>query len=465
MLAPSLIYAANMSVAELRTALRNLIVGQKDRLTHEEIEAACAKLGMPAPPADGTKAERLEASFKATPDIQLRNVATNFLNQYSPSASDRNRIQDIVWREAGFPEINKKVRRNIARSLDSQPLYIRAEGFDRLLDTLWILDDDPFDFLGANRNSLRARIERHVYRNPDDWSAEEFFENIGAFEASDRRFGLFLEGLASADVRPDDAAQHSFVTKVNAALADSGTELREVGTDQGYPTFSLVTTRSAPIRTTKNIIFASPVKPDLRFIDAINNDIEIVTNADKVLVYDRPLRIEGLRWRDLQQWWADNQKITDPVLAKTTLYQRLLSSLPEKSPPQHAFFVGFHRAFGKSIPDLPALIPEVWLFWDPKTVKERGPQALARFRMDFLMLLPQGVRVVIEIDGKQHYAREDGKADASRYANLMAADRELKLSGYDVFRFGAHELQSADAATIVKHFFESLFNRYRVVGS
>ena len=432
-------------------------------MTHKEIEATCAKLGLPVPPAEGTKAERLEASFKSTPDAQLLNVAKSFLEGCSPAASERNKIQDLIWRESAFPEINKKARRSVARALESEPFYLRTEGFDRLLDELWILDDDPLGFFGTNCNSLRSKIDRHVYRNPEDWSAEELFEHIGAFGASDRRFGLFLEGLVSADVRPDETAQRLFVAKVNAALVQSGTELREIGIDQGYPSFRLVTTRSTPLRTPKNIIFASPVKPDLRFIDAINNDIEIVTNVDKVLVYDRPLPVDGLRWRDLQRWWAETQQIEDPVSAKITLYQRLLSSLPEASPPQHAFFVGFHKAFGKAIPDLPALLPEVWLHWDPKTVKERGPQALVRFRMDFLMLLPQGARVVIEIDGKQHYAQDDGKADTVRYANLVAADRELKLSGYEVFRFGAWELQSADTGTVVKNFFDSLFKQYRVI--
>ncbi|MFB7225150.1 hypothetical protein [Streptomyces sp. NPDC056227] len=31
--------------------------------------------------------------------------------------------------------------------------------------------------------------------------------------------------------------------------------------------------------------------------------------------------------------------------------------------------------------DHPALLPEVWLHWDPKTVEERGPEALLRSRM------------------------------------------------------------------------------------
>lgn len=61
-------------------------------------------------------------------------------------------------------------------------------------------------FGGVDR-SLRAAINQHVYPNPEDWSVEDLFDKLGAFVASDRRFGLFLEGLASSDVLPDEAAQ------------------------------------------------------------------------------------------------------------------------------------------------------------------------------------------------------------------------------------------------------------------
>lgn len=432
-------------------------------MTHKDIEFFCLKLGMAAPPHEenNSKAQRLLASFDATPDAELPKVATHFLEHSSPSARDRNQIQDLLWQDSAYPEINKKVRRNIARALESEQFFLRADGFDRLINRVWVLDSD-FDLPWVDSNSLKKKIERHVYNNPGDWSMEDLFENLGALEASDRRFAIFLEGLASADVRPDEAAQKSFVSKINAVLLESGSELREIGNKEGYPVFSLVSVRTPPAGTPKNIIFASPLKPDLRFIDAVSNDIEIVTNADKVLVYDRALTADGLRWRDLQKWWSESQKIADATQAKKSLYKRLLSSLPESSPPQTSIFVSYHQEFGKAIPDLPALLPEVWLHWDPKTVKERGPQALLRFRMDFLMLFPHGVRVVIEVDGKQHYAQDNGQADVSRYAKMAAADRELKLSGYEVFRFGAEELRGDQAHDVARTFFESLFKRYRV---
>jgi hypothetical protein len=46
-------------------------------------------------------------------------------------------------------------------------------------------------------------------------------------------------------------------------------------------------------RIPRCVIFASSEKPDIRLGNAVSNDIEIVTNADKVLVYDRPIDHNG----------------------------------------------------------------------------------------------------------------------------------------------------------------------------
>jgi hypothetical protein len=84
--------------------------------------------------------------------------------------------------------------------------------------------------------------------------------------------------------------------------------------------------------------------------------------------------------------------------------------------------------------------------------------------MDFLLLLPHAQRVVLEVDGSHHYATPDGKRpDATRYAANMRADRELKLNGYEVFRFGAAELRDpASAHHLLQTFFTDLFRRFGV---
>jgi very-short-patch-repair endonuclease len=104
------------------------------------------------------------------------------------------------------------------------------------------------------------------------------------------------------------------------------------------------------------------------------------------------------------------------------------------------------------------------LHWDPKTVAQRGAAALLRFRMDFLMLAG-AQRIVIEVDGAGHYADSRGYGDPARYATMMSADRDLRLSGYEVFRFGAQELRDpARAEPTLADFFHTLFDRYNVTG-
>jgi very-short-patch-repair endonuclease len=82
--------------------------------------------------------------------------------------------------------------------------------------------------------------------------------------------------------------------------------------------------------------------------------------------------------------------------------------------------------------------------------------------MDFLLLLPGGHRVVLEVDGASHYSR-DGRPDPAAYARDARADRDLKLAGYEVFRFGATELQYRDSAEpMLREFFARLFAAYGV---
>ncbi|MCA1670977.1 MAG: hypothetical protein LC799_01810 [Actinobacteria bacterium] len=49
----------------------------------------------------------------------------------------------------------------------------------------------------------------------------------------------------------------------------------------------------------------------------------------------------------------------------------------------------------------------MYLHYDPYTKRQLGdrPGQLERQRMDFLLLMPRRRRVVLEVDGRQHYAR------------------------------------------------------------
>lgn len=64
-----------------------------------------------------------------------------------------------------------------------------------------------------------------------------------------------------------------------------------------------------------------------------------------------------------------------------------------------------------------------------------------------MMIISPEHRVVIEIDGIQHYADDKSIggtwfkcADVNKYAEMMEAHRNMTLNGYDVYRFGGKEL-------------------------
>ena len=128
---------------------------------------------------------------------------------------------------------------------------------------------------------------------------------------------------------------------------------------------------------------------------------------------------------------------------------------------------------GKSIP---ALIPQVYMYYDPKTRSERDLKIFEHQKMDFMMIISPTQRIVIEIDGMQHYAEDDivpgteyrHYASAKRYAEMMRGHREMLLAGYDVYRFGGRELwispnnTEASILEMIKNFLERLFEKYSV---
>lgn len=450
-----------MDLPALRSALEPLIEALRDHGPDHALGSLCQRLAMPVPPEMPSKRKRLLASLAAVPDTDLPRVAAKLLELHPPAAAARNRIEDLLHPDGSCPSVPMRYRRELAHELTTADLFRDANRFDALLARLWDIDYDPLDgWAGLSTSTLRDEIERHVHRNPGDWEVEYLFDRLGVFEASDWRFIRFIEGLASSAVRPDEPSQREFVAVVNRALRPCQVELRETGTEGGYPSFEAVSTQAPTRGTPKNLIFASRRKPDLRFRDALDNDVEVVSDADDVLIYDRPISARnGLLWSDLQAWWAERNQITDQEAAKRTLYKRLQQCLPDNSPPQSALFQAYYEAVRHRLPGAPALLPEVWLHWDPKTAKERGKDALLRFRMDFLLLFPHGHRVVVEVDGRHHYADDRGNADTTRYAQLVRADRELKLAGYEVFRFGAAELQSPEGLDKAREFFIALDKR------
>ncbi len=214
---------------------------------------------------------------------------------------------------------------------------------------------------------------------------------------------------------------------------------------------------------TKNLIFAaSGPKPEIVLRDAVNNDIEIVKNAEYCLVYDEPVPAEGLRFSRLVAWWRGREQLSESVSDREVgrgMHQRLRASLDSDA--ERVLFDAYAARCRDSF-DIPALVPQVYLHYDPydqRTRRQSGDGSpLARQRMDFLLLFSDRRRVVIEVDGKQHYAVGD-KANADLYAEMVAEDRRLRLSGYEVYRFGGVELFRPGSLKLLEDFFTELASR------
>jgi very-short-patch-repair endonuclease len=209
----------------------------------------------------------------------------------------------------------------------------------------------------------------------------------------------------------------------------------------------------------KNIIFAANgPKPELVLADAVHNIVDIVANAEYCLVYDWPINSSGLLWRDLVSWWRTKVGCEDDQ-AERSLYSRLKASLASK--PEEIVFFTYFKEFRTRIGEkLSALVPQVYLHYDPKTLKElQGKRRIPRERMDFLLLFSDKNRVVLEVDGKQHYAKGN-LASPQEYAHMVSEDRKLRLRGYEVYRFGGFELTDAESSrTMLRDFFGALFER------
>lgn len=218
----------------------------------------------------------------------------------------------------------------------------------------------------------------------------------------------------------------------------------------------------------KNLIFAANgPKPELVLRDAVNNDIEIVRNGEYCLVYDRPIPADGLTFGNLIEWWREREGFADAVPARVVgreLHRRLQASLGGNRA-ELRLFKSYTARYKDENFDIPALIPQVYLHFDPSTQLARrnagqSGSPLARQRMDFLILFSSRHRVVLEVDGKQHYADRE-IASPARYSDMVAEDRRLRLDGYEVYRFGGLELMKDNADSMLAQFFDQLAERMR----
>lgn len=409
--------------------------------------------GLVVPAPEGfSKRQRIEAVLENLTQEDLARLALKF-------AAARHDIPlDEAGRkvlEAGDPPLTQITRRDVARILGDDLAGERSAV--EVVEGYFPLSSSLDDFLGSRGKSLRDQITRHMDHNPGDWSVEQLFGEIGAFDCSRARFGALLEQTVHPLSRSGDD-QAKTVVALNAVLARDGYELAQEGEISGHPLFSFRSLARGVSGRPKNLIFASRgPKPEIGFVDAINNDIVILSGEESCLVYDRPIGASGLLWSELVSWWGEVTPGADAAKLGARLQESLASDAERK------LFATYFKAYRATLGEaLPALLPQVYLHYDPavvKTLRHRLP--LPRQRMDFLMLLPSRQRIVIEVDGKHHFSEND-LPSLKVYADMVSADRELRLAGYEVYRFGANELVGDAAEARTTDFFDKLFRLHRV---
>ena len=446
---------SNEMMGELRNSIAWCLKGQH---TGKDLPTICDKFGIISfsnDSSDISKRQYVLNRLRATPENQIPDIATNVGDAYGELDLSE---AGLFLLEESVPPISEITRKDAARCFEDVGLSGVLDLLD-FLGRIWPIERMAGESLFKQ---LPDEIHQHMVRN-DDWSVEDLFERLGAYKSSLRRFLAMLE-LALNPVCRRGSDQEKLRDRLSNVLARDGYEISFTDTVSDYPVYT-ITPIGGVHASPKNLIFASNgPKPDIGFSDAVSNDIVILSNADSCLVYDRPITGAGLLWVDLVEWWAENSPADAPEdVFRKELGHRLQTSLASKGEENlfNTFFKEFHEKLGKS---LPALVPQVYLHYDPATIRElKGKKRIPRQRMDFLMLLPRRARVVLEVDGKHHFADEEGRASHDRYAEMVSADRDLRLKGYEVYRFSAKELVGESAMELIVRFFERLLARHHVI--
>lgn len=328
-----------------------------------------------------------------------------------------------------------------------------------------------------NGTSLLDEIARHCDSFPGDWGDDAgMFDVVDIFNWTDSEFLHFCTEYVNPvfnrfvwdDTQEERISlQSNCVEAINLYLSDCGYELRpsnKIGDKIEYELSELTGVKGK----INNIVFAATMKPDILLTDVLNHTVQIPVDEGKYLLYDKEVTIGGLSWKGLHEWYDESHWLTE-----ISLEEKLYNAVKNCGSPIEEQFFNCYLAAVKEFGDgIPALLPQVYLYYDSKVQKERTIKIFDHQCMDFLMLFSGSQRVVIELDGVQHYS--DGEiqkpgdryphpiASTEKYASMVSAHREMTLAGYEVYRFGGSEFQYQDAAQMIRQFFIDLFAKHGI---
>ena len=329
-----------------------------------------------------------------------------------------------------------------------------------------------------NRTTLINEIVRHCDSFPNDWEDDASkLEIVKIYEWPDEQFLYFCKEYVSPvfrrtvwnrDIECYEDQQKHCVDVINRYLPSCGYELkaaRTVGDKTEYEIIEL----SGVKGKIQGIVFAAVYKPSVLLTDVLNHDVQIPHDDEKYLYYTDPVGNQFLKWSTLESWYdSSHVDWVDPSFT-----DRMKIAVEHCGSPIEVWFYEAYleliEEMGKGIP---ALLPQVWMYYDEKSQKERIIKIFEHQCMDFMMLFSDSRRIVIELDGAQHYADEEPMegyehpikiASPRKYAEMVSAHRDMTMAGYEVYRFGGSEFNNEDhGKTMVKQFFKDLFAKYGV---
>ena len=357
------------------------------------------------------KMKYLKRKIEQKEEDFIINLAKKIIEDYRYKDNFHSYIRDVAnhldtYTNCGYYKLPKKEREVILIEL------FKIGNLNGLLSISDFLRFCHLDSLFSNYESIT------------ELTLQEKIQSSAIYIIIDEDFFIFIEKIVHPEVRKSNEIE-KYKLKINEYLKKYGFELKENSENLDYMTYKVCKIDSIQ-KKVKNIIFAANgYKPEIVLNDALSNDIKIVKNADNCLVYDDNIsKPTGLLWVHLVAWWANRQEKERSFEIANQLKNRLYDSLA--SEPEKILFDIYFNTFKKTLGQkLPALIPQVYLHYDPYSVKKYGIQYLLRQRIDFLFLFPNSVRVVIEVDGKQHYSENDIPSP-KKYAEMVPPVDEQK---------------------------------------
>jgi hypothetical protein len=294
----------------------------KDATTNDGMPNLGAAYGLVIVPDGGqSKRDRAAQSLAPLSRRELAELARNIGRGQGNFA-----LEDLglFVLEESQPALSEITRRDVAKCFGFD-LSNERDVVTMLRPLFSLAGTKDFSFL--NPRTLADEIHKHMTLNPEDWSVEFLFSQIGAYDCPTDRFGRLLEATLHPLARRGPA-QSELAAELNAVLVQDGYALEPLEEESGHPIYRFVQASKGVKGPAKNLIFASTgPKPEIGFSDAVNNDIVILHNESSCLVYDRKIGRGGLGWADLVDWWGERTSESDTQVAAKVLGERLQKSL------------------------------------------------------------------------------------------------------------------------------------------